>query len=117
MRATRGSQLQKLPRSIRATASVLSRRSSVLLGRRRWRFLKLIAQTGGTETVGEKHKQQADTNYQHWHNRQNQAEPFKLQVHEVGDNQSRLDYRKAQQNCQHEMDRHWPVSQKDLHQR
>src|SRR6185436_829374 len=68
-------------------------------------------------TVGEEHKQQQYTYYQHRDQGENQAQPLKLQVHEVSHDQRRLDDRKPQQHDEHQVNRHRLVSQEDLDER
>src|SRR2546422_7718410 len=71
------------------------------LGRHRRWLLEFVPQSRRPEAIREKYKQQADTGDEHWHDCEDQAEPFKLQVHEVSDDQRRLDDRKTHQNRQH----------------
>src|SRR5215212_9621619 len=46
-------------------------------------LLELVPQPRRAKTVREKGKQQNNTNDEHRYNRENQAQPLKLQVHEV----------------------------------
>src|SRR6185295_18763702 len=108
------------PRTPPKTKLVANSNSLLLLQRRRrdWRLLlKLVPQAGRAETVGEENKQQQDTYYQHWNQRENQAQPLKLQVHEVSHDQRRFDDRKPQQHDEHQVNRHRLVSQEDLDER
>src|SRR5688500_13056968 len=73
----------------RPTPTIAIHANSSKLLNRRWcdrrRLLELVPQTSRSHTVGEKDKQQTDTDYQHRHYCENQAQPLKLQVHEVSD--------------------------------
>ena len=63
----------------------------MFLSGRRLALLELVTQACRSEAVREKHKQQTDTNYQHRHDRKNQTQALKLQVHEVSHDQRGLD--------------------------
>src|SRR6185436_4260433 len=80
-------------------------------------LLKFISQPRRPKTVGEENKQQQYTYYKRRNQRENQAQPLKLQVHEVRHDQRCLDDRQAEQHDQHQVNRHRLVSQEDLDER